>query len=158
MMWPSVFVDHHLITLQRPLLYRDIAISYFDFAQLQPRDDWNNAELDGFVPPTLDDESSLNPHESFEACGQACEAHQNCLQWTYHLQECTLVRTIRYGKHQDPGFTDADRRKGWFYTWGWDAKDRGFKAGWASQKIQKWMDARTCEKVMWVKPSTKRIY
>ncbi|USW54960.1 hypothetical protein Slin15195_G082790 [Septoria linicola] len=128
----------------RPLLYRDMAVSYFQNFQFTQRENWDNAEWDGFDPPN---DTTYNPHASIATCSTACEKHENCFQWTYHRQRCYFVHSFRLGREREPS-TDGD----------WTIWDQRFVAGWDTAKIKKWIDQRPCEKVQWVKPSTERIF
>lgn len=118
-------------------------------------DDWNNAAWDGFHAPVSGPSYSHDPHASVEACSSACGAHSTCFQWTYHHQKCTFVRSIRFGKHQEPSIIEPPNegeppRLG--------TVDGRFKAGWATEDIIQWMNDRPCERVQWVRPSTDRIF
>ena len=141
---------------QRPLLYRDLAMSYFNLTSNFVLTDWDNAGWDDFNAPTDTHMYSHNPHTSPDACSLACEAHQGCFQWTYHLRKCTFVRSFRLGRQQAPGLSKRPSEAEQWTTW--DLEDLRFVSGWAAEKIKMWMDERPCEKVRWVRPSTKRIF
>lgn len=143
-------------TLQRPLTYRDLALSYFNVTALETRQDWDNADWDAFGPPIPSRFYSLDPHASIESCAEACKAHAECFQWTYHLRKCTFVRSIRVGRHREPevgkGKTEEEKAREW------DVEDLRFVAGWAMAKVQEWAEERPCEQVEWVRPSITRIF
>lgn len=128
-------------------------------ANLTTKEDWNNAGWDGFGPPVLSKFYDHDPHASFDACGDACKAHSECFQYTYHLKKCTFVRSFRMGKTEEPGFSkEYSKNHPNEKESDWDAEDLRYMAGWDPVMIQKWMDERPCEEVLWPKPSTKRIF
>jgi hypothetical protein len=96
--------------------------------------------------------------DSPDACGQACKADANCLQWTHRLKDCTFVPTIRLGQHWDPGFEPwrSDEEK----ALPWTDEEKRFMAGWDLDGIKEWMSApgRDCKTAHWVRPSLKRIF
>jgi hypothetical protein len=144
---------------QRPLIYRDLAMSYLNMSDQAPREDWDNAGWDNFDPPIPSKFYNHDPHASFDACGEACKAHDGCFQWSYHLRQCHFMRSFRLGNAQEPGLGKAreksypDERDS-----DWDPEDLKWMAGWDTKKIAKWMSERPCDKVKWPRPSTKRIF
>ena len=134
-------------------------MSYFKLGNLTDRENWNNGDRDGFSPPSSSRLYTHDPHDSFDACGIACKAHDNCFQWRYHLRKCQFVRSIRLGKHEEPGLGKARMKEGAEDdTSKWNAEDLRYMAGWDAAKISTWMAQRPCEEVQWVKPSTERIF
>jgi hypothetical protein len=142
-LWQWQFVHRRA---KRPLLYRDLAIDYFNLSRLTPRDNWrNNAAGVGYLAP----ETETHPHESAESCATACSEHAECFSWTYHLRACHFVKSIRLGKQADPSAEGADVEM-------FSSNDLKFTAGWDNAKISKWMAARPCEEVQWLHPSWDR--
>jgi hypothetical protein len=137
--------------MQRPLLFADL-VDYLNLTKVARRDDWMNADFTGYRAP------GDTAHDSFDACGQACKADQNCLQWTHRLKDCTFVPTIRLGQHWDPGFEPwrSDEEK----ALPWTDDEKRFMAGWDLDGIKEWMSApgRDCKTAHWVRPSLKRIF
>jgi tripeptidyl-peptidase-1 len=122
--------------LQRPFLYFDV-VDFFDFAANPVRENWNNADLDGFDAPTRE------AHNSFDSCKEACHDHADCLQYTYRQKKCRLVRVIRLGVPAE---------------FSHDSKDERSLAGWDVDKIREFKKTYDCKTVDWPKPSTERIY
>ena len=142
---------------KRPLLWRDMAVSYWNFANLTTRDDWDNTGRSSFEARKQSEFYSHDPHESFEACRSACEAQPKCLQFTYHSRRCTIDRSLRYGEYKDPeverlGMTMNEG------TQGRSPDDLRFFAGWLPDKVKAWIDDHPCDTVEWVKPSLERIF
>ena len=142
---------------QRPLLYRDLAISYFNLTTItSPRASWDNAAWDAYPAPGPDKLYKEDPHKSLTTCNSACEAHPHCFQWRYHLQKCTFVRSFRLGIQREPqlgvGASKEDKAKTWSPT------DLEFTSGWNTKLITAWVESRPCEQVDWVRPSTERIF
>lgn len=139
---------------KRPVLWRDIAISYFNFTNLTTREDWDNASKDNQEAPPRSDFYSHDPHESFEACKLACEALPMCLQWTYHLRKCKINNFLRFGEHREPELgkigKDLSEEES---KMDWSPDDLKFRAGWVQDKVRRRVDERPCEKVEWVRPS-----
>lgn len=139
--------------VQRPLLYRNLALTYLNMSEQTTRADWDNADFDGY--PAEPDSG----HASIEACAVGCEAHGLCFQWTYHLRRCTFVRSFRLGvakKASGPvheNGTEIAEEMG-----KWTTEEKTFRAGWQTEKIKKWVDERPCEKALWVTPSITRIF
>jgi hypothetical protein len=130
---------------QRPLLYRDLALSFLNLTKMATREDWDNADWDGFPAPEGD------PHDSTQACELACQTHDGCFQWTYHHRRCTFVRSFRLGSAKDPHI-DKDHEKE-----DWSLEDQKFIAGWDTNQIQQWAEKRSCDVIEWVRPSLQRI-
>ncbi|ORX95131.1 hypothetical protein BCR34DRAFT_498702 [Clohesyomyces aquaticus] len=128
-----------------PLLYADL-ISHLGLGDFSTRDDWDNANWDGFSPS---DDSPA--HSSFKACKTACAADDNCFQFTYHMQHCYMAKSIRLGEKRDPEGDLADLKDG-------KEEDRRFMSGWDTKRIKKWVEDNKCEAPHWVKPSIKRIF
>lgn len=142
------------IDVQRPLLYRDLATTYFNFANLTTLTDWDNGSRGSYRAPTPNKSTlySLDPHASFSACQLACEALPDCLQYSYHLRNCKFSNSFHFGERREPEkATGANKMK-------WTDEDRGFQAGWIAKRILAWIDERPCEQVEWVRPSTERIF
>ncbi|KAK4505060.1 hypothetical protein PRZ48_003023 [Zasmidium cellare] len=133
----------------RPLLWRDIAISYFDLANMTRKNDWDNAGWDAY-PPAEDDPNE--PHSSVEACSLACQEADGCFQWTYHLQRCSFVRSFRLGRAREPHVEEEKKDQEW------TPEDKRYFAGWKTEHIQRWISERPCNEVQWVKPSIERIF
>ncbi|KAL3463031.1 hypothetical protein BJX64DRAFT_132353 [Aspergillus heterothallicus] len=123
---------------QRPILYSDL-VEFFDFENHPVREDWKNADHDGFNPPKDGD------HDSFESCQKACRDHSDCLQFTYHQKKCRLVRTISLGSFAEPDVEDNTENGRWM-------------AGWDIESIREFLKEHDCEKVDWPEPSTERIF
>ena len=132
-------------------------MTYLNIGNMTTREDWNNGGFDGFSPPVPSRFYDHDPHESFDACGRACKAHEDCFQYTYHLRKCLFVRSIRYGKAEEPGLGKTSKKVP-TKKLDWSPEDLRYMAGWDTEKIREWMDARPCEQVRWVRPSTKRIF
>ncbi|KAF2722454.1 glycosyltransferase family 31 protein [Polychaeton citri CBS 116435] len=139
--------------IQRPLLYRDL-VEYTGVLDKRTRDNWDNAAWDGFRAPA--DQDGIDPHSSFDACGHACEKHPDCLQWGYHLRECTFVHSIRLGNPLEPKIDDSRIEE--FKEKSMTEKDKRFMAGYAIEKARRWIAERPCDEVQWVRPSIKRIF
>lgn len=136
----------------RPLLWRDIAMSYFDLANMTDKLDWDNAEWDTFPPAAEDD--VRDPHSSAEACSLACQHTKNadCFQWTYHLHRCKFARSFRLGRAREP---QVDKKES---SQTWTLEDQRYLAGWNTDRIRQWMSKRPCDQVQWVRPSIERIF
>lgn len=132
----------------RPLLYRDMAISYYNSFQTERRDDWDNAVWDAFDPP----EEFRDAHASLESCHQACRKHAPCFQWTYHLRHCHFVRSFRYGRAREPLIENDSKDEDWTH------EESRYMSGWDTGKIGKWIQQRPCDQVQWVRPSIERIF
>lgn len=135
----------------RPLLWRDIALSYLDMADLTRKDDWDNGEWDAYEPAQNDPN---RPHESPEACGSACEkaVGSGCFQWTHHRRQCWFVRSFRYGRPRKAQIEDEATDRYWM------PEDQRYFAGWNSDNIRRWISEQPCEEVQWVNPSVQRIF
>ena len=146
-------------TPQRPLLYRDLATSYFELGTFATREDWFNAGWDSFPAPNPSKFYTHDPHESFDACGRACKAQENCFQYQYHLRKCTFVKIIKFGVAAEPRIDPKGKKEESEEELAeWEKEDLRFMAGWDTEKILKWMEERPCEQVKWVRPSVKRIF
>lgn len=103
-------------------------------------DDWDNGNWDGWDAPP---EAGI---DSFEACGAYCQAHGDCVQYSWRggqEKKCIAMRSIRYGEkaqHSDEDPTQA------------------IKAGWIEERVNQFRADRQCEVVQWVKPSITRIF
>ncbi|GAB1216570.1 hypothetical protein ATERTT37_005786 [Aspergillus terreus] len=119
----------------KPLLYADL----FDYLQLgtfERKSEWDNGDWGGFQEPP-----DSAAHTSFDACRDACHNHAECLSYTYdYAGHCIFVRTMRLGANKP--FTS----------------DVQLSAGWDTKKIQRWRETHQCEKPLWMKPSTSRIF
>lgn len=137
--------------MQRPLLFADL-VDFLNLTEVARRDDWMNGDFTGYRAPGDD------AHASFDACGKACKADPNCLQWTHRLKDCTFVPTIRLGQHWDPHLEPwrSEEEK----ALPWTDEEKRFMAGWDLDGIKKWMSApgRDCKTAHWVRPSLKRIF
>ena len=138
-------------TMQRPLLFADL-VNYLNLTQVSHRDDWTNGDFNGYRAP------SDSAHASFDACGQACRADPNCLQWTHHLKDCTFTSTIRLGQAMPPGLESWRSKEEKAKTW--SDEELRYMAGWDLDGIKTWMSApgRDCKTAHWVRPSLKRIF
>lgn len=137
--------------MQRPLLFADL-VEYLNLTEVSVREDWINSDFGGYRAP------GDIAHTSFEACGEACRADSNCLQWTHHLRDCTFVPSIRLGQSREPGIEGWRSEEEKAMEWGED--QRRYKAGWDLDGIKRWMSApgRDCKTARWVRPSLKRIF
>ncbi|KAK5165282.1 uncharacterized protein LTR77_009380 [Saxophila tyrrhenica] len=143
----------------RPLLYRDLATSYFNLTNLTIRTDWNTAQHDAPVAEYPSDHYTHDPHESIEACSSACTAAEKCFTWTYHLRQCHLGTRLRAGLHAEPSLKKVGGKTKLTEDDGtWTDEDLRFVAGWNHEKIKKWVDERPCEEVEWVRPSITRMF
>lgn len=146
-----------LTVSKRPLLWRDMAVSYWKFANLTTRDDWDNSGRSSLDAPKRSQSYSHDPHESFEACRSACEAVPKCVQFTYHRRKCKIDRSLRYGECKEPeieqpGMTTSEN------TQGRNPDDMRFFAGWVPDKIKAWIDGHPCDTIEWARPSLERIF
>lgn len=74
------------------------------------RDDWDNISRDYIYTPKTNTSENWERYSdaekqstmSFDACKQACEGNQRCLQWKYRTNECQLAENIRVGEPWDP--------------------------------------------------------
>jgi hypothetical protein len=137
-------------SLQRPLVFADL-IDYLNLTEVPFREDWINSDFGGYRAPVSE------AHASFYACGRACQADHNCLQWTYHLRTCDFVSSIRLGHTMVPG-TEPDRSHKEKDV-RWSHQEKRYLAGWDLEGIKRWTSAagRDCQNVGWEKPSLKRI-
>ncbi|KAK5676319.1 hypothetical protein LTS10_011131 [Elasticomyces elasticus] len=137
---------------RQPLLYADLPV-YLNLTTIPTRDDWNNAGWDGYPAP-----QDSKAHVSFQACGEACKATDECFQWTYHLRFCYFVRSFRLGEAKAP--EGEDPRIDGEEMHQWSEEDKRSMAGWDLDGIRRWMDGegRDCQTVQWVRPSVTRIF
>jgi hypothetical protein len=137
--------------MQRPLLFADL-VEYLNLTKVATRKDWTNSDFRGYRAP------GDSAHASFEACGQACRGDADCLQWGYHLRDCTFVSTIRLGQAMVPGIEHwrSEEQK----AAEWSEDEKRYMAGWDLDGIKRWMSAqgRDCKTARWVTPSLKRIF
>lgn len=124
-----------------PLLHRDL-IDFHKLGEFETREDWDNADWDGF------NEESTNhtSNQSFESCREYCTSVPHCYQFTWHAHHCWMTKGIRLGHAKDPdGYHEE--------------VDRKYVSGWVTEKIKKWVDENKCEEgAHWVKPSVKRKF
>jgi len=132
--------------LQRPILYRDLAVSYFNVTSLKIRTSWNNGAFDGFDAPFPSAHYEHDPHESPDSCAGACDSHPDCFSWTHRPEKCIFVRSIRVGKPVEA----KDAKTG--------LDNVPTVAGWPIRRIQDWVDHNQCDEVQWVRPSIERIF
>ncbi|KAF2168014.1 glycosyltransferase family 31 protein [Zasmidium cellare ATCC 36951] len=135
----------------RPLLWRDIATSYFNLTSVPRKDDWDNAGWDAYSPA---EDDLREPHSSAEACSLACREAEDsgCFQWTYHLRRCSFVRSFRLGRARKPHIDDQKKDHDW------TQEDQKYFAGWNTEHIKRWISKRPCSEVQWVRPSIERIF
>lgn len=137
--------------MRRPLLFADLA-EYLNLSRVPIREDWDNSDFGGYRAP------GEMAHRSFEMCGRACRADKDCLQYTYHLQDCNFVSAIRLGRAMEPGIEnwrpEGEKEKKW------TVDQRRYMAGWDLDGIQRWMtgEGRDCPTAEWVQPSLERIF
>ena len=123
------------------------------------REDWDGGGWENFAPPFPSKFYSYDPHASFDACGEACIAHDDCFQWSYHLKKCTFLRAFHYGKYAEPGLGKKRQKANPEESEDdWEPKDLKWRAGWDTAKIAQWISERPCNEVKWVRPSVKRIF
>lgn len=108
--------------------------------------------------------------DSFEACGQACEKSDRCLQYLWkgqEAQECIFFFQIRWGMPRKPGIENGPQPEVVMEKDGVTPKKEqpkpkeikvDYTSGWLTDRIDKWKGERTCDIVQWVPPSIKRIY
>lgn len=135
---------------QRPLLYRDMATSFFKVSGLKRKQGWDNAAWDdlGFDGPPAGETVETIEVDTADECARACDGDGQCFSWTHQGRTCSLVYSIRIGKARYLDSEDAEEAE----------KDLGFTAGWATKRIRVWIDEHDCETEQWVKPSTERIF
>jgi hypothetical protein len=125
----------------------------------RPREDWDGGGRQNFDPPVPSTFYSHDPHASFDACGEACIAHDECFQWIYHLKTCTFARAFHYGKYAEPGLgKQREKSHPEESEDDWDREDLKWRAGWDTVKIAQWISERPCNEAKWVRPSIKRIF
>ncbi|KAI0476516.1 hypothetical protein GGR56DRAFT_694051 [Xylariaceae sp. FL0804] len=97
---------------------------------------------------------------TFEACGRACDDDTACLQYRWHMGNCTFARSVRFGEARapivdarseasitPPQNDDDDEPMDETYT------QTRFMSGWSVPKIARWRDEHPCgDDVGWVKP------
>lgn len=134
-------------------------MSYWNFANLTTRNDWDNVGKGTYPAPEKSKHYTHDPHASFEACRLACESVPECLQYQHHLRRCKLDKSLRYGSHREPelGKVGKDITKAQSEL-EHDEDDLKFRSGWVQDRVTKWMDDRRCEKVKWVRPSLDRVF
>lgn len=120
---------------ENTILFSDL-ISFFDFANCPVRENWNNADLDGYDPPKNDD------HGSFEQCRNACHDHPDCLQFTHDGSRCRLMNSIKLGGSMEPSAHSSSGQ--WI-------------AGWDIEKIQALQEEHRCGPE-WLEPSLERMF
>jgi hypothetical protein len=137
--------------MQRPLLFADL-VDYLNLTKLAVREDWTNSDFGGYRAP------GDSAHASSDACGKACRADQGCLQWSYHLRDCSFVSSIRLGQAMAPGIEHwrSEEQK----NAEWSDEEKRYMAGWDLEGIKQWMSAegRDCKTARWVTPSLQRIF
>ncbi|KAA8651110.1 glycosyltransferase family 31 protein [Aspergillus tanneri] len=120
---------------EKPLLYADL-FEYLKLGTMERQNDWDNGDWGGFQEPP---ESAA--HKSVENCREACHKHTACRSYTYdHAGHCVFVPTMRLGTAK-PATADVQ-----------------LSAGWDLEKLKNWRATHPCEKPLWVKPSTTRIF
>ncbi|KAI1488558.1 hypothetical protein F5X96DRAFT_644916 [Biscogniauxia mediterranea] len=138
--------EHGRRAIDRPMTYRDL----YDFHHKDRPfylEDWDNAGGDGHRGPRVG---------SFAECGKACGEDMGCLQYNWHLGNCTFINSIRYGEHRAPEIpTDAPMSPNG-HEWTYEASR--FMSGWSAPKIAQWYNEHQCETVQWVRPSLTRIF
>lgn len=72
------------------------------------------------------------------------------MQWTHAPEKCTFVRSIRYGRHRVWGEKEEEAAM--------NVPNGRFVAGWATERIKRWIDEHPCDEAQWVTPSIKRIF
>lgn len=118
-----------------------MALSYHKIHTFTLKNNWRNDDW-GTINTPEDDPS----HASTDACNKACKERDDCFQWTYHHPgQCALVNSFRVGRQNQP---ERDNK----------GVMRQFTSCWMKDKINAWANARTCEKVQWMKPSSTRIF
>jgi hypothetical protein len=123
------------------LLYRDLS-QYLQLGELERREDWDNADWDGFHEEDVQHEANL----SWDACKAYCHGHGDCFQFTWHTHRCYMSRAIRLGQKKEP---DGEHGE----------EERRYIAGWDVEKIRLWREGNRCEEgAHWVKPSIERIF
>lgn len=129
------------------MLYRDLAISFFNVGNLPARrEGWDNAAWDdlGFDSPPAGETVEVIEREAADDCEAACEADDQCFSWSQHDKTCCLVHSIRIGYARS---LDDD-----------ETRDQTFVAGWAVDRIRAWRDEHRCEEVQWVRPNVERVF
>lgn len=123
-------------------------------------DNWDNGDWDGFDAPP---EAKV---DSFEACGNYCKEHDNCVQYAWQgrdKQKCIAMRSIRYGRSRSSEKIIPPEKKdenGTVIPPPDDEPERwiDFKAGWITERVDQFIQSRNCSAVHWVGPSITRIF
>lgn len=144
-------------TNQSPLIFSEVYEEFLGHKLQDSREDWENGaeewfyldaesteheweqwRLDRAVPDEDKSETERSAHVSWEGCRDACLEHDECFQYSWHDECCSMDRSFRLGKPA----RGAD-----------DEKMRTM-SGWNVDKIKVWMDANDdCEKrVDWPDP------
>jgi hypothetical protein len=127
---------------ERPMLYRDVMMGFWKLDSTERKEDWDNADWDGFNEENADHTSN----QSFEDCRAYCHQHEKCYQFTWHAHHCWMSKAIRMGQPKDPDGAHEEI-------------DRKYISGWDTEKIGNFVRDNTCgEGAHWVKPSIKRIF
>lgn len=123
------------------MLYRDL-LHFNRLFSAKTRENWNNADLDGFN----EEDPNHKSNQSFESCKEYCHEHEKCFQFTWHGHHCWMSSVIRVGHHKDP---DGEHEEA----------DRKYVSGWDIEKIRIFMGKNTCKDgAYWMKPSVERHF
>jgi len=80
-------------------------------------DEWSDVEKEAY--------------QSFEKCGAACQANNQCFQYVYFDETCKLGLSFRLGAYKAPN------------------KEVSYKSGWMLPRIREWQEANVCEEPEW---------
>lgn len=118
------------------------------------RSDWDNLSSDPtnarwnilFQSDDPNDGHAPNGEESPEACANACEMSEYCMQWSYSSipqknwnengqTKCHLSSSIRFGRYAEPTKFDFNGV----------TKVRTWKSGWKKDRFQAWAKNQRCK-------------
>lgn len=125
-------------------IYRDFYLPYIS----EKIADWDNRadevtfsrdkDVAEGVTPQAEGGTSIRPYESFEACQQACQQQESCLQFRLLAEgnKCGLSRDIRLGKPA-ASWVDQDRDS--------HLITEGTTSGWMIDRIRELRKAQPCD-------------
>ncbi|KAJ9641798.1 hypothetical protein H2199_005011 [Coniosporium tulheliwenetii] len=132
---------------ETPLLHKELFKDFVANEDLGARrDDWDNMSGERRfavpLPPSANTSATEpDPVTSVEACGEACEVMDECLQYTFvavnttEIGTCWLSSVVRTGE-ATPVEPVPDR-----------AETRRWQSGWMDKRIRRWVDKQSCDGV-----------
>ncbi|EON61810.1 hypothetical protein W97_01027 [Coniosporium apollinis CBS 100218] len=132
---------------EAPLLHEGLFKAFVASEDLGARrDDWDNMSGERRfavpLPPSANTSATEpDPVTSVEACGEACEIQEECLQYTFvavnttDIGTCWLSSVIRIGEAK-PAEPVQDR-----------AEIRSWHSGWIDRRIKRWVSEQSCDGV-----------